>query len=37
MNWSVGRFASASVDAGPMFRIRCVFKFLLESVLSSDC
>lgn len=37
MNWSVGRFASALVDAGPMFRIRCVFKFLLESVLSSDC
>lgn len=36
MNWPVGSFASALVDTGPMFRVRSVFKLLLESVWFSD-
>lgn len=36
MNWFVGSFANASVDTGPIFRVRSIFKFLLESVFSSD-
>lgn len=36
VNWSVGSFASASVDIGSVFRVRSVFKFLLKSVMFSD-
>lgn len=36
VNWSVGSFASPSVDTGSVFRVRSVLKFLLESVMFSD-